>query len=57
MPDTWVPTSTFVTGSMVPVAVIEVDMSPLDTFVLVYVTMSPSEQAASANIDTAAAVM
>ena len=39
MPDTWVPTSTFVTGSTVPVAVTEFEMSILSALAVSRVTV------------------
>ena len=39
IPDTWVPTSTFVTGSTVPVAVTELEMSILSVLAVSRVTV------------------
>ena len=39
IPDTCVPTSTSITGSMVPVAVTELEISPLLTVALAYITL------------------
>ena len=39
IPETCVPTSTSVTGSIVPVAVTEFEISPLLTVVVAYVTL------------------
>ena len=39
IPDTCVPTSTSVTGSIVPVAVTEFEISPLLTVTVAYVTL------------------
>ena len=50
IPDTCVPTSTSVTGSIVPVAVTEFEISPLLTVAVAYVTLCLAGEPAKSHI-------